>query len=46
MYGIPTLAIANEVYFRMKYQYDNLIISFKNKFDEKINNLVWIYGQQ
>lgn len=35
MYEIPTLAIVNEVYFRMQYNYSNLIQSFKEKLDEK-----------
>ena len=30
MYEIPILAIVNEVYFRMKYDYNELIESFKN----------------
>ena len=36
MYEIPTLAIVNEVYFRMAYDYDDLIRSFKERLDEKI----------
>lgn len=39
MYEIPTLAIVNEVYFRMSHDYDVLIASFKEKLDEKFNNL-------
>ena len=39
MYEIPTLAIVNEVYFRMQYDYNELIESFKEKLDEKYNNL-------
>lgn len=39
MYEIPTLAIVNEVYFRMSHDYDALIASFKEKLDEKFNNL-------
>lgn len=39
MYEIPTLAIVNEVYFRMNYDYDSLIASFKERLDEKFNNL-------
>ena len=35
MYEIPTLAIVNEVYFRMQYNYDELLQSFKEKLDEK-----------
>ncbi len=40
MYEIPTLAIVNEVYFRMAYNYDELIESFKKRLDVKINGLV------
>lgn len=39
MYEIPTLAIVNEVYFRMNYDYDALIASFKERLDEKFTNL-------
>lgn len=39
MYEIPTLAIVNEVYFRMNYNYDTLIASFKERLEEKFNNL-------
>lgn len=39
MYEIPTLAIVNEVYFRMNYDYDALITSFKERLDEKFANL-------
>lgn len=35
MYEIPTLAIVNEVYFRMAYNYDELIDSFKKRLDIK-----------
>lgn len=35
MYEIPTLAIINEVYFRMAYNYDSLLESFKRRLDEK-----------
>ena len=35
MYEIPTLAIVNEVYFRMAYHYDDLLASFEKKLDEK-----------
>ena len=31
MYEIPTLAIVNEVYFRMAYDYDELIADFKRR---------------
>lgn len=36
MYEIPILAIVNEVYFRMAYNYDELFTSFKEKLQEKI----------
>lgn len=39
LYEIPTLAIVNEVYFRMAYNYDELIESFKQRLDEKIRRL-------
>ena len=39
MYEIPTLAIVNEVYFRMNYDYDQLIESFKGRLDEKFENV-------
>ena len=39
MYEIPTLAIVNEVYFRMKYNYDELLDNFKDRLDEKFNKL-------
>lgn len=39
MYEIPTLAIVNEVYFRMAFNYDTLIDSFKEKLDIKFNFL-------
>ena len=39
MYEIPTLAIVNEVYFRMKYNYDKLIHSFKERLEEKYNKV-------
>ncbi len=37
MYEIPVLAIVNEVYFRMQYDYNELLCSFKQKLDEKID---------
>ena len=40
MYEIPTLAIVNEVYFRMKYDYDKLLLSFKERLEDKVNRLV------
>ena len=36
MYEIPILAIINEVYFRMAYNYDELFEQFKRKLNEKI----------
>lgn len=39
MYEIPTLAIVNEVYFRMAYDYDKLFDSFKEKLNEKYEAL-------
>ena len=39
MYEIPTLAIVNEVYFRLAYNYDELLASFKEKLDEKYAKL-------
>ena len=39
MYEIPTLAIVNEVYFRMKYNYDELFWSFKEKLADKVKAL-------
>lgn len=39
MYEIPTLAIVNEVYFRMKYDYDVLFESFKERMNRKIEAL-------
>ena len=36
MYEIPTLAIVNEVYFRMAHDYNKLFNSFKEKLTEKI----------
>lgn len=40
MYEIPVLAIVNEVYFRMQYNYDDLLASFEKKLDEKIQWLI------
>lgn len=40
MYEIPVLAIVNEVYFRMAYDYDELFKSFEEKLNEKIDWLV------
>lgn len=39
MYEVPTLAIVNEVYFRMAHNYDELINSFKDKLAVKIDKL-------
>ncbi len=36
MYEIPVLAIINEVYFRMAYDYQDLMKQFERKLDEKI----------
>lgn len=40
MYEIPTLAIVNEVYFRMAYNYEELFESFKKRLDTKVQLLV------
>lgn len=40
MYEIPTLAIVNEVYFRMNYNYDELLESYKERLDEKVSKLI------
>lgn len=40
MYEIPVLAIVNEVYFRMKYDYNQLIVEFKKRFDDKLQGLL------
>ena len=39
MYEIPTLAIVNEVYFKMAYDYSDLLKSFKERLDAKFENL-------
>lgn len=39
MYEIPTLAIVNEVYFRMKYDYNQLFGSFEERMNKKIEAL-------
>lgn len=39
LYEIPTLAIVNEVYFRMAYNYDVLLESFTERLQEKVNKL-------
>ena len=40
MYEIPTLAIVNEVYFRMAYDYNELHESFKERLETKIQTLI------
>ena len=40
MYEIPTLAIVNEVYFRMSYDYNVLMDSFKERLETKIQTLI------
>lgn len=39
MYEIPVLAIVNEVYFRMAYDYSELLESFKERLDAKYNKI-------
>lgn len=39
MYEIPTLAIVNEVYFRMAYDYNVLMESFRMRLNDKIKKL-------
>lgn len=39
MYEIPTLAIVNEVYFRMAYDYNTLLASFRERLRDKITKL-------
>lgn len=39
MYEIPTLAIVNEVYFRMAYNYDELLKEFKERLEKKARQL-------
>ncbi len=39
MYEIPTLAIVNEVYFRMQYNYDELLDSFKERLANKVEKV-------
>ena len=39
MYEIPTLAIVNEVYFRMAYDYAELLDEFEDRLELKINAL-------
>lgn len=40
MYEIPVLAIVNEVYFRMAYNYEELFASFKERLEEKVQALI------
>lgn len=40
LYEIPTLAIVNEVYFRMGYDYDKLMDSYKEKLETKIAGIM------
>ncbi len=40
MYEIPVLAIVNEVYFRMAYNYEELIVSFRERLDKKVQALI------
>ena len=40
LYEIPTLAIVNEVYFRMAYDYDKLLADYKDKLDAKIAGIM------
>lgn len=46
MYEISTLAIVNEVYFRMAYNYETLIASFKDRLLDKVErvnkNLIYL----
>lgn len=47
MYEIPTLAIVNEVYFRMTYDYNTLYLSFMRRLTDKyncVNNNEWYLG--
>ncbi|MBR5341183.1 MAG: nicotinate phosphoribosyltransferase [Erysipelotrichaceae bacterium] len=39
MYEVPALAIVNEVYFRMTYDYDKLLADFKVRADEKVERV-------
>lgn len=39
MYEIPTLAIVNEVYFRMAYDYEDLMDSFRERLTKKVESL-------
>ena len=39
MYEVPTLAIINEVYFKMQYDYDKLLKDFKKKLAKKVQDV-------
>jgi len=39
MYEIPTLAIVNEVYFRMAHDYNDLMESFKERLKDKVEKV-------
>ena len=39
MYEVPALAIINEVYFRTKYDYDELLKEFRKNTDEKVKKV-------
>lgn len=39
LYEVPILAIVNEVYFRMSYDYDELLDSFNQKLSAKVHDL-------
>ena len=40
MYEIAVLSIVNEVYFRMRYDYEELFASFKERLEKKIQMLI------
>lgn len=40
MYEIAVLAIVNEVYFRMSYDYEDLLKSFKQRLEKKVQMLI------
>ena len=42
MYEIPTLAIVNEVYFRSRYNYEDLFASFERKLNDKLEALIGV----
>ena len=44
MYEIPTLAIVNEVYFRMAHDYDVLFESFKERLADKVHTILNYYN--